>query len=118
VSGAFGTAPLHDDNFAMRLPASGRDPACMVVFERLADMLSNVLRAGYLAFFIAVGTMIPATQALPVPQIGEFFLEGIVPVQFSTSKGFNRCMRAKYGPRYFRGVNRAHRYVMAQACGG
>jgi hypothetical protein len=29
---------------------------------------------------------------------------------------FRRCMRAKYGPRYFAGVPRAHRFHMAQAC--
>jgi hypothetical protein len=32
------------------------------------------------------------------------------------SRGFRRCMRAKYGPRYFARVNRAHRWHMAQAC--
>jgi hypothetical protein len=32
------------------------------------------------------------------------------------SPTFRRCMRAKYGPRYFAGVRRAHRWHMAQAC--
>ena len=39
----------------------------------------------------------------------------------STSRGnrdFRRCMRAKYGPRYFARVPRATRFHMAQACGG
>jgi hypothetical protein len=34
------------------------------------------------------------------------------------SRGFRRCMRAKYGPRYFSRVPRAHRWHMAQACMG
>jgi hypothetical protein len=34
------------------------------------------------------------------------------------SRAFRRCMRAKYGPRYFSRVPRAHRFHMAQACGG
>ena len=33
------------------------------------------------------------------------------------SKAFARCMRERYGPHYYRGVKRAHRYFMAQACG-
>jgi hypothetical protein len=32
------------------------------------------------------------------------------------TRGFRRCMRAKYGPRYFARVNRAHRWHMSQAC--
>jgi hypothetical protein len=32
------------------------------------------------------------------------------------SPTFRRCMRAKYGPRYFSRVNRAHRWHMSQAC--
>jgi hypothetical protein len=34
------------------------------------------------------------------------------------SREFRRCMRAKYGPRYFSRVPRAIRYHMASACGG
>jgi hypothetical protein len=34
------------------------------------------------------------------------------------SPTFRRCMRAKYGPRYFSRVPRAHRWHMAQACMG
>lgn len=34
----------------------------------------------------------------------------------SGGRGFRRCMRAKYGPRYFARVPRAHRWHMAQAC--
>jgi hypothetical protein len=33
------------------------------------------------------------------------------------SRAFRRCMRAKYGPRYFHRVPRAVRFHMAQACG-
>jgi hypothetical protein len=32
------------------------------------------------------------------------------------TRGFRRCMRVKYGPRYFARVPRAHRWHMAQAC--
>jgi hypothetical protein len=41
-------------------------------------------------------------------------------IQYSRggSRAFRRCMRAKYGPRYFQGVRRAQRFIMAQACGG
>jgi hypothetical protein len=41
-------------------------------------------------------------------------------IQYSrrNSREFRRCMRAKYGPRYFRGVPRAVRFNMARACGG
>jgi hypothetical protein len=35
---------------------------------------------------------------------------------YSSTKGFRRCMRSKYGPRYFSRVPRAHRWHMAQAC--
>jgi hypothetical protein len=34
------------------------------------------------------------------------------------ARDFRRCMRSKYGPRYFSGVKKRHRYFMAQACGG
>ncbi len=60
--------------------------------------------------------MMPAA-AMPVlmtPAVAE----AVIPVQFTNSRSFRRCMRQKYGPRYFRGVSRAHRYHMAQACGG
>jgi hypothetical protein len=33
-------------------------------------------------------------------------------------RAFRRCMRQKYGRNYFRGVPRAHRFHMSQACGG
>jgi hypothetical protein len=32
------------------------------------------------------------------------------------TRGFRRCMRARYGPRYFARVPRAVRWHMAQAC--
>ena len=55
-----------------------------------------------------IGAMAPTTTALSPFQA----------VQFSSDRGFRRCMRDKYGPRYFAGVRRATRYFMAQACGG
>jgi hypothetical protein len=33
-----------------------------------------------------------------------------------SNKAFRKCMRAKYGPRYFARVSRAHRWTMSQAC--
>ncbi len=32
-------------------------------------------------------------------------------------RSLRRCMRAKYGPRYFSGVRPATRFFMAQTCG-
>ena len=55
-----------------------------------------------------IDAVAPLTTALSPLQI----------VQFSSDRGFRRCMRDKYGPRYFAGVRRATRYFMAQACGG
>lgn len=36
----------------------------------------------------------------------------------SSTRSFRSCMRKRYGPHYYRGVKRAYRYFMAQACGG
>jgi len=43
----------------------------------------------------------------------------VQPAQYDarSSRAVRRCMRAKYGPNYYRGVKRAHRAVMAQSCG-
>ncbi len=71
--------------------------------------------AGLLAL---VMPMVPA-HAMPVlTSPAPAVQEGLIAAQYSNSRGFRRCMRQKYGPRYFRGVSRAHRYHMAQACGG
>ena len=45
---------------------------------------------------------------------------GATPTQFSRGESaeVRRCMRRKFGPSYYRGVKRAHRLMMAQACGG
>ncbi len=51
-------------------------------------------------------------SSLDLPLTGEELLPA------KASKAFTRCMRERYGPRYYRGVKRAHRYFMAQACGG
>ena len=65
------------------------------------------------------------TPAAAAPGSGAPDIAGLSPApaeqaQFSRERprDFNRCMREKYGPRYFRGVKRAHRTFMAQACGG
>jgi hypothetical protein len=31
-------------------------------------------------------------------------------------RAFRKCMRAQYGPRYFRGVRKQYQLIMAQAC--
>jgi hypothetical protein len=58
-------------------------------------------------------------RAMPVSgHTGTAHASDMTDVQYANSKGFRRCMRQKYGRHYFRGVKRAHRYFMAQACGG
>jgi hypothetical protein len=54
---------------------------------------------------IAVGRSIASGPGVALAQYGP------------SNKSFRKCMRAKYGPRYFARVPRAHRYTMAQACG-
>jgi hypothetical protein len=59
--------------------------------------------------FGAALTLAGPADALPPPQIE-------TAQHAYGSRGFRRCMRAKYGPRYFARVNRAHRWHMSQAC--
>jgi hypothetical protein len=66
-------------------------------------MLAAPALAGPLRPLAPVETLAPATVPVLVAK---------------ASKAFSRCMRERYGPRYYRGVKRAHRYFMAQACGG
>jgi hypothetical protein len=67
---------------------------------------------------------LPLLTAAQVGTAAESTFEGqiVVANQAYGSRGENRafrsCMRAKYGPRYFARVKRAHRYHMAQACTG
>jgi hypothetical protein len=63
----------------------------------------------------------PAASARTLPisgDIGKVASFALTDVQYSNSRSFRSCMREKYGPKYFRGVKRAHRFHMAQACGG
>jgi hypothetical protein len=78
-----------------------------------------------LSFCLSVGAVLllaaPATSARAMPvsaDVGKLSSFNVTDVQYSNSKSFRSCMRQKYGPKYFRGVKRAHRYHMAQACGG
>jgi hypothetical protein len=74
--------------------------------------------ATFLAAAIGVLASAPAgalTLVRPSPDIAS---PAMTQVQYSNSAGFRSCMRGKYGSHYFRGVKRAHRYHMAQACGG
>ena len=78
-------------------------------------MRTTILAAMMVAGLVSAAAASPLAGILPRPAS-----DGAEPVQFSQTRSqeFNRCMRAKYGPRYYRGVKRAHRYFMAQACGG
>jgi hypothetical protein len=60
-----------------------------------------------------------SARAMPVSgELGKVSSFAVTDVQYSNSRSFRSCMRQKYGPKYFRGVKRAHRFHMAQACGG
>ncbi|MGL4243517.1 MAG: hypothetical protein ACRCTI_20570 [Beijerinckiaceae bacterium] len=69
------------------------------------------------AFALMLG-IIPAQSAVLAPGMGVVAKPLIVsPAQHSySSRGFRRCMRAKYGPRHFARVPRTVRWHMAQAC--
>ncbi len=78
-----------------------------------------------LSFGLSLGALlllaepVSSARAMPVSgELGKVSSFTMTDVQYSTSKSFRSCMRQKYGPKYFRGVKRAHRYHMAQACGG
>jgi hypothetical protein len=78
-----------------------------------------------LSFCLSVGAVlliaapVAPARAMPVSaDVGKAAAFSVTEVQYSNSRGFRSCMRQKYGPKYFRGVKRAHRYFMAQACGG
>ena len=75
--------------------------------------LPVLLAACCLAFTAAAGAGRPhrPSPGEPPPNGGE-----LLPAK--ASKAFTRCMRKHYGPHYYRGVTRAHRFFMAQACGG
>jgi hypothetical protein len=57
----------------------------------------------------AMASPLPGPMKPEIPAVSTF-------AQSSQSRDFRRCMRAKYGPRYFARVPRAHRWHMSQAC--
>jgi hypothetical protein len=78
---------------------------------------------------IIAGAIVVSSLFLSAPSSAASFVAGaklitnssdLLEVQYSRggSREFRRCMRAKYGPRYYHRVPRAHRFHMAQACGG
>jgi hypothetical protein len=69
--------------------------------------------AAALAFALSTGSL--AAAPLPVGAVPEA-APLVTQASAYNSRGFKRCMRAKYGPRYFSRVNRAHRWHMSQAC--
>jgi hypothetical protein len=74
--------------------------------------------ATFLAAAIGILASAPAGALMPLRPTPDIAPLGVTQVQYSNSAGFRSCMRGKYGSHYFRGVKRAHRYHMAQACGG
>jgi hypothetical protein len=78
-----------------------------------------------LSFCLSLGAVLllaapiaPARAMLVSGDIGKVSSFAVTDVQYSSSRNFRSCMHKKYGRHYFRGVKRAHRYHMAQACGG
>ena len=70
--------------------------------------------------FLAVACgvmMIGQASAMPVGIAAQEARPGALLVVQPGARDFSRCMRKRYGPHYYRGVKRAHRYFMAQACG-
>jgi hypothetical protein len=86
------------------------------------DMQGRVLKAGFTG--LALLGMAALLSAAPADALGLAVSRSIAPpatielAQYRPTRDFRRCMRAKYGPRYFARVPRAHRFHMAQACGG
>jgi hypothetical protein len=73
-----------------------------------------------IAAFLAAAALyacvaLPAA-ALPTLPFADMDVSEATPAQYPRSLKFRRCMRARYGPRYFARVPRAYRYHMAQAC--
>jgi hypothetical protein len=72
---------------------------------------------GFGALVLIAAPLAPAS-ALPVTKLDQLNGTNVELIQHSSSREFRRCMRQKYGRNYYRGVKRAHRFHMAQACGG
>jgi hypothetical protein len=68
-----------------------------------------------------LASMASGAMAWPAPEtLRAQAFNTVTTAQFAQggAKEARRCMRRKYGPHYYRGVRRAHRLFMAQACGG
>jgi hypothetical protein len=63
-------------------------------------------------------TVAPAAQPLSGASVFDARLAFAQASGNLQTRAFRRCMRQKYGRNFFRGVPRAHRTYMAQACGG
>ncbi len=70
------------------------------------------------AFLFLACSLVLAGQSSAAPAFRPDVAAAVPAVATAASASFQRCMRKRYGPHYFRGVKRAHRYFMAQACGG
>lgn len=69
------------------------------------------------AAFVAMSWGAATVEAAPLPALPNMAPQAVELAQGAyNSRPFRRCMRAKYGPRYFSRVPRAHRWHMAQAC--
>jgi hypothetical protein len=82
---------------------------------KIATMASGLS----LGALLVLAAPVSSARAMPLSgDIGKAASFAVTDIQYSSSRSFRSCMRQKYGPKYFRGVKRAHRYHMAQACGG
>jgi hypothetical protein len=88
-------------------------------------MRARVLRVGHFTASFTGLALLGMAAILSATPAGALGLAAGRPVavpealaQYRPTRDFRRCMRAKYGPRYFARVPRAHRFHMAQACGG
>ncbi len=80
-------------------------------------MAIRILLAAAGLCLAATAAATAATAVVPSPPPAVFgFSPAIAAQHTSDRRAFRRCMRAKYGPRYFAGVRRAHRWHMSQAC--
>jgi hypothetical protein len=73
------------------------------------------------AFYLGAALALAATPAFAAPlpaTAGAELAPDRIELAQSTPNGraFRRCMRAKYGPRYFARVPRTVRWHMSQAC--
>ncbi|MFM9976124.1 MAG: hypothetical protein ACKVON_16315 [Beijerinckiaceae bacterium] len=63
------------------------------------------------------GSALAGPYLTPLMQLNPAQATELAQFNAGEGRGFRRCMRAKYGPRYFSGVRPATRFFMAQTCG-